>query len=180
MILPDREILALCAHHHMINPYVNGLVTEGVISYGVSSFGYDARLAGDFKSPVKRVPVVDPKKIDPTTWTDFYEEDSVVLGPGQFVLGRTMEYFRMPLNVLSVCVGKSTYARCGIQVLVTPLEPGWHGHVTLEITNVFPDPVRVHVGEGICQFLFFRGNHPVTTYGSRKYQRQEGVTLAKV
>jgi dCTP deaminase len=188
-ILNDREITKLATEHGMITPFNPDLVTSGKISHGISSFGYDAILSTEFKK-FKSVKengewvVVDPKK---GFTSDEYEtvinEGSFILPPRSFILGRTVERFKIPDNVLVICMGKSTYARCGIHVIVTPLEPGWEGTVTLEIFNSLDQPVRIYPNEGICQFLFIEGNsRPNTTYADRKgkYQGQTDVTLPKV
>ena len=167
----------------MIEPFESGQVRDGVISYGVSSYGYDIRVAPEFKvfTNVYNV-VVDPKEFDPRSFVDVNEK-TCIIPPNSFALARTLEYFRIPRNVLVVCVGKSTYARCGIIVNVTPLEPTWEGHLTLEISNTTPLPAKIYGGEGIAQLLFFQGNEePETAYADRKgkYQNQKGVTLPRM
>lgn len=161
-------------------------VNTPVISYGVSSFGYDARLATQFKVATPVVlgsvsPIIDPKNFDSRHFVD-YEGDSVILPPHSFLLGHTVEYFRIPEDVMVLCLGKSTYARCGLIVNVTPLEPGWEGQVTIEISNTTPLPARIYAMEGIAQFIFFQGNRPAITYADRKgkYQGQTGVTTARI
>ena len=147
----------------MIEPFESGQVRDGVISYGVSSYGYDIRVAPEFKvfTNVYNV-VVDPKEFDPSSFVDVNEK-TCIIPPNSFALARTLEYFRIPRNVLVVCVGKSTYARCGIIVNVTPLEPTWEGHLTLEISNTTPLPAKIYGGEGIAQLLFFQGNEEPET-----------------
>lgn len=167
----------------MIEPFVESLASEGVISYGVSSYGYDARVADDFKvfTNVDSA-IVDPKNFSPKCLVD-KKGEYCIIPPNSFALARTVEYFRIPSDVLVICLGKSTYARCGIIVNVTPLEPGWEGHVTLEFSNTTPLPAKIYANEGACQFLFFKGDEPCSvTYADRKgkYQKQTGVTLPKI
>lgn len=158
---------------------------ELLISFGVSSFGYDARLAPSFKifTPVTGgdFPIVDPKRKADGYFFD-YEGETAIIPPNSFLLGHTIERFRMPPDVMAICLGKSTYARCGLIVNVTPLEPGWEGYVTIEVSNTTPLPARVYANEGICQFLFLKGELPLTTYNARqgKYQNQVGVTPARM
>jgi dCTP deaminase len=182
-ILPDTWIREMSEKHGMIEPFVERQKREGVISYGLSSYGYDARVSREFKifTNVDNA-VVDPKEFSPTSFVD-RTLDVCVVPPNSFALARTVEYFRVPRDVLVVCLGKSTYARCGIIVNVTPLEPEWEGHVTIEITNSTPLPARIYANEGICQFLFFRGEGPCeVSYADRagKYMGQRGVTLPKL
>ena len=171
----------------MISPYedkqIKKVDDESVISYGLSSFGYDARLAPEYKifSNVDGG-VVNPKQFSPTHFADRMGK-TCIIPPNGFVLARTMEYFRIPKDVLALCLGKSTYARVGVVVNCTPLEPGWEGHVTLELSNTTPLPVRVFAYEGICQFIFLRGeSSPLVNYATRngKYQGQTGITLARM
>lgn len=153
-----------------------------VISYGLSSFGYDLRVAKEFKIFTNvNSSVVDPKNFDPRAFVDF-EGDVCIIPPNSFALGRSVEYFRIPEDVVCVTLGKSTYARCGIIVNITPAEPGWRGYLTIEISNTTPLPARIYAGEGIAQMLFFRGEHPMVTYSSRqgKYQDQRGIVLPRV
>jgi len=173
----------MAEEHGMIEPFSAGQVREGVISYGVSSFGYDIRVGEDYKvfTDVHGV-VVDPKNFDPRSFVDIRGEHCII-PPHSFALAGTLEYFRIPNDVLVVCVGKSTYARCGIIVNVTPLEPEWCGHLTLEISNTTPLPAKVYSKEGLAQLLFFQGDEvPEVTYAQRKgkYQDQRGVTLPKL
>ena len=163
----------------MIEPFEPAQVREGVISYGVSSFGYDVRVADEYKvfTDVYSV-VVDPKNFDARSFVDV-KGDHCIIPPRSFALARTLEFFRIPSDVLVVCVGKSTYARCGIIVNVTPLEPEWRGYLTLEISNTTPLPAKIYSNEGLAQLLFFKGEEtPEHTYASKKgkYQDQVGVT----
>ncbi|HEX7090269.1 MAG TPA: dCTP deaminase [Longimicrobiales bacterium] len=182
-IRSDRWIRRMAEEHGMIEPFEAGQVRQGVVSYGLSSFGYDIRVADEFKvfTDVFSV-VVDPKAFDPRSFVDI-RGDHCIIPPNSFALARTLEYFRIPADVLVVCVGKSTYARCGIIVNVTPLEPEWCGHLTLEISNTTPLPAKIYAHEGIAQLLFFQGDEvPATTYATRrgKYQDQRGVTLPRL
>lgn len=167
----------------MISPFTEKLTRQGVISYGLSSYGYDARLADEFKvfTNVNNA-IVDPKNFSDECFVD-RKGDTCIIPPHSFILARTLEYFKIPRDVLVICLGKSTYARCGLIVNVTPLEPEWEGHVTLEISNTTPLPAKVYANEGICQFLFLKGEAPCeTSYADRggKYQWQRGVTLPKI
>ena len=169
--------------HKMIEPFVDTQVRGSAISYGVSSYGYDIRVADEFKifTNINNT-VIDPKNFDPRSFVDV-KTDVCIVPPNSFALARTIEYFRIPRDVLTVCLGKSTYARCGIIVNVTPLEPGWEGHVTLEFSNTTPLPAKVYANEGACQFLFLQGNEPCeTSYADRagKYMGQRGVTLPRL
>ncbi len=182
-LLADHQIRELARKHGMIEPFVEKQTREGAISYGLSSFGYDARTADEFKifTNVDNA-LVDPKNFSSQSFVD-RKVDICVIPPNSFVLSRTVEYFRIPDDVLVICLGKSTYARCGLIVNVTPLEPGWEGHVTLEISNTTPLPARVYANEGISQFLFFKGSSACeTSYADRKgkYMGQRGVTLPKL
>jgi len=181
-IKPDWWIRRMAREEGMIEPFEENLVREGVISYGVSSYGYDLRAAPEWKVFTNAYgAVVDPKAFDPQSFVEI-AGDAVLIPPNSFALTRSIEYIRMPENVIAIALGKSTYARCGIVANVTPLEPGWEGHVTLEISNTTPLPARVYAGEGIVQILFFEGEPPETTYRSRrgKYQGQRGITLPKI
>ncbi len=182
-IMPDTWIREQATKNGMIEPFIEAQKREGVISYGLSSYGYDARVADEFKifTNVDNA-VVDPKRFDETSFVD-RKTDVCVIPPNSFALARTVEYFRIPRDVLVVCLGKSTYARCGLIVNVTPLEPEWEGHVTLEISNTTPLPAKVYANEGLCQFLFFQGASPCeVSYADRagKYMKQRGVTLARI
>ncbi|MEZ4414733.1 MAG: dCTP deaminase [Gemmatimonadota bacterium] len=179
----DRWIRQMAEEHGMIEPFEAGQVREGVISYGLSSYGYDIRVAPEFKvfTNVHNV-VVDPKQFDDRSFVDV-QADECIIPPNSFALARTVEYFRIPRDVLVICLGKSTYARCGIIVNVTPLEPTWEGFLTLEISNTTPLPAKIYANEGISQLLFFRGNEPPEiAYADRrgKYQKQTGVTLPRL
>ena len=179
----DRWIRRMAEENGMIEPFEPGQVKDGKISYGLSSFGYDIRVAPEFKvfTNVHSV-VVDPKNFDDRSFVDVHAEECII-PPNSFALARTEEYFRIPRDTLVVCVGKSTYARCGIIVNVTPLEPTWSGYLTLEISNTTPLPAKVYGGEGIAQLLFFQGDEePEIAYADRngKYMNQQGVTLPKL
>ena len=181
-LLPDREI-ARRARAGMIRPFVARQVRRGVISYGLSSYGYDLRIADRFKvfTNVHGV-VVDPKAFDPRSFVDVKGKVCIV-PPNSFALGHTVEYLKIPRDVLTLCVGKSTYARCGIIVNVTPFEPGWEGHATLEISNTTPLPAKIYAGEGIAQVVFFRADEPCrVSYADRrgKYQSQRRITLPRL
>ena len=157
-IKSDRWITRMAREHRMIEPFSDQQVRDGVISYGVSSYGYDVRIADDFKIFTNiNSTIVDPKNFDSRSFVDF-EGDVCVIPPNSFALARTVEYFRIPRNVLVVAVGKSTYARCGIILNVTPLEPGWEGIVTLEVSNTTPLPAKIYANEGIAQMLFFESD----------------------
>jgi dCTP deaminase len=181
-IRPDHWIREMAQQHRLIEPFEPDLVRGPVISYGLSSYGYDIRLAGEFKVPAGDGGILDPKALDAGTFTDLNAE-SLDLLPHTFVLGRTVEYFRIPPNVLTLCVGKSSYARCGVLVNVTPFEPGWQGYATLCIANIGARPVRLYAGEGIAQVLFFESDDRCEiTYADRKgkYQAQEEITTARL
>ena len=182
-ILSDRWIREMATTRGMIEPFVERQTREGVISFGLSSYGYDARVGREFKifTNVDSA-IVDPKAFSSQSFVD-RETDVCIVPPNSFALATTIEYFRVPRDVLVVCLGKSTYARCGIIVNVTPLEPEWEGHVTIEISNSTPLPARIYAGEGVCQFLFFKGEQPCeVSYADRKgkYMRQRGVTLPRL
>ena len=182
-ILSDKWIRQQALDNGMIEPFVEAQRRDGCISYGLSSYGYDARVAPEFKIFTNvNSSVVDPKNFDPGSFVD-RETDVCIIPPNSFALARTVEYFRVPRDVLVICLGKSTYARCGIIVNVTPLEPGWEGHVTLEFSNTTPLPAKIYANEGACQFLFLQGNEPCeTSYADRagKYMGQKGVTLPRL
>ena len=182
-VLSDKWIKSQALNNKMIEPFCDKQVGKGTISYGVSSYGYDARVADEFKvfTNVHNV-VVDPKNMAENAFVDF-KGGECILPPNSFALARTVEYFRIPRDVLVICLGKSTYARCGIIVNVTPLEPGWEGFVTLEFSNTTPLPAKIYAHEGVCQFLFLQGNEPCdVSYADRKgkYMYQRGVALSKV
>jgi dCTP deaminase len=180
---PDHWIRKMVAEKRMIEPFVEAQVRDGVISYGVSSYGYDIRVADEFKIFTNVFSaVVDPKHFDPRSMIDFQGEVCVI-PPNSFALARTVEYFRIPRDVLTVCVGKSTYARCGIIVNVTPFEPEWEGFVTLEISNTTPLPARIYANEGIAQVLFFQADELCEiSYADKKgkYQRQQAIELPRL
>src|SRR5437870_4622055 len=182
-IRPDHWIRRMCKEHGMIEPYEEKQVRQGVISYGGSSYGYDIRVADEFKIFTNVMStVVDPKNIDERTMVDF-KGDVCIVPPNSFALARTVEYFRIPRDVLTITVGKSTYARCGIITNVTPFEPEWEGFVTLEISNTTPLPARIYANEGIAQVLFFESDEACqTSYADRqgKYQGQQGIVLPTV
>lgn len=187
-ILSDKSIARLAKDYRMIDPFVESQIRsdkngQKIISYGNSSYGYDARVANEFKIFTNiDSAIVDPKNFSENSFVERTSEVCVI-PPNSFALGRTIEYFRIPCDLLVICVGKSTYARCGIIVNVTPLEPGWEGHVTLEFSNTTPLPAKIYAFEGVCQFLFFQGDEPCeTSYDKRhgKYMKQTGVTLPKV
>ena len=180
---PDHWIIRMAREQRMIEPFQEGQVRDGVISYGVSSYGYDIRVADEFKIFTNVYSaVVDPKHFDTASMIDFHGEVCVI-PPNSFALARTVEYFRIPRSVLTICVGKSTYARCGIIVNVTPFEPEWEGFVTLEISNTTPLPARIYANEGIAQVLFFEADEGCTvSYADKKgkYQKQEAIILPRL
>jgi dCTP deaminase len=182
-IQPDHWIRKMALEHGMIEPFVESQVSNHVISYGVSSYGYDIRVADEFKIFTNVYSaIVDPKHFDPKSMVDF-KGDVCIIPPNSFVLGRTVEYFRIPRNVLTICVGKSTYARCGLIVNVTPFEPTWEGYVTLEISNTTPLPAKVYANEGIAQVLFFVADSECeVSYKDKKgkYDKQTGIVLPKI
>jgi dCTP deaminase len=183
MLLCDKLIRDFAKNQSMIDPFVDQLSQKSVISYGLSSYGYDARVADEFKifTNVNNA-IIDPKDFTASSFVD-RKTDCCIIPPNSFALARTIEYFRVPRDVFVLCVGKSTYARCGIIVNVTPLEPEWEGHVTLEFSNTTQLPAKVYANEGACQFLFFRiHNICETSYKDRrgKYMGQMGVTLPKL
>ena len=182
MIKNDRWIKKQALEKSMIEPFEKIQVRKDVISFGVSSFGYDLRVSDEFKifTNVNNA-VVDPKNFNPESFVDF-KGPICIVPPNSFALARSVEYFKIPRNVMTVCLGKSTYARCGIIVNVTPFEPEWEGHVTLEISNTTPLPAKIYANEGLAQVLFFESDEePETSYKDRKgkYQKQSGITLAK-
>lgn len=182
-IMPDHWIRDQSLNNGMIEPFVEKQTAEGKISYGLSSYGYDSRCSDEFKifTNVDSA-IVDPKNFSDKSFVD-RQTDVCIIPPNSFVLTRSVEYFRIPKDVLVICLGKSTYARCGLIVNVTPLEPGWEGHVTLEISNTTPLPAKVYANEGVAQFLFFKGSSDCeVTYADRagKYMKQTGVTLPRI
>ena len=182
MVKNDRWIRDMAAKG-MITPFNEGQVREGVISYGVSSYGFDMRISDEFKIFTNiNTTIVDPKSFDPKSFVDF-KGDVCIIPPNSFVLGSSVEYFRIPREVVVICLGKSTYARCGMVVNVTPLEPEWEGHVTIEISNTTPLPAKIYAKEGIAQLLFLTGAEVCeTSYADKsgKYQAQKGITLPRM
>ena len=182
-IKSDRWIRRMASEHAMIEPFHDAQVRHGVISYGVSSYGYDMRVADEFRVFTNVYgTVVDPKNFDPNAFVAV-RAPVCTIPPNSFALGRSVEYFRIPRNVITVCLGKSTYARCGIIVNVTPFEPEWEGYVTLEISNTTPLPARIYANEGIAQVLFFESDEACeVSYADKKgkYQAQAGITPAKL
>ncbi len=182
-VLSDKWIKKMAKSNKMITPFVSKQVRKGKISFGLSSYGYDARVSNDFKVFTNvNSAVVDPKNFKKDSFIS-RKSNTCVIPPNSFALARTVEYFKIPENVMVICLGKSTYARCGIIVNVTPLEPGWEGYVTLEFSNTTPLPAKIYANEGAAQFIFLKGNEkPETTYSQRngKYMKQTGVTLPKV
>jgi dCTP deaminase len=186
-IKSDRWIRQMAAEHGMIEPFEPGQIKQAggrsIVSYGTSSYGYDVRCANEFKLFTNiNTTIVDPKAFDPNSFVEV-KGDSCIIPPNSFALARTVEYFRIPRSVLTICLGKSTYARCGIIVNVTPLEPEWEGHVTLEFSNTTPLPARIYANEGVAQMLFLESDEVCEiSYRDRggKYQGQVGVTLPKI
>jgi len=182
-VLSDRWIKEMVRTNNMISPFENKQVRDNKISYGLSSFGYDARVSNEFKIFTNvNSEIVDPKNFKLNNFIS-KKGDECIIPPNSFVLSSTVEYFRIPNDVMVICLGKSTYARCGIIVNVTPLEPSWEGNVTLEFSNTTPIPAKIYANEGAAQFIFLKGNEkPDITYADRKgkYMKQSGVTLPKV
>jgi dCTP deaminase len=182
-VKPDRWIRKMALEHKMIEPFEDRQVRDGVISYGVSSYGYDIRVADDFRIFTNvNSSIVDPKNFDPRSFVEF-KGPVCLIPPNSFALGRSVEYFRIPRNVLTICLGKSTYARCGIIVNVTPFEPEWEGFVTLEISNTTPLPAKIYANEGLCQVLFFESDEECEiSYKDKKgkYQAQKGIVLPRL
>ena len=180
MLKSDRWIRKTALEQGMINPFSEKQVREGVISYGLSSYGYDLRVADEFK--IFTNVTVDPKKFDERSFVNI-TSDVCIVPPNSFALARSVEYFKIPRSILTICVGKSTYARCGIIVNVTPFEPEWEGFVTLEISNTTPLPAKIYANEGLCQIIFFESDEICeTSYADRKgkYQAQKGIVLPKL
>lgn len=182
-IMPDKWIRSMAQDHQMIAPFIEKQKRDNVISYGLSSFGYDARISDEFRifTDVNNA-MIDPKNFDTESFVS-KKTDVCVIPPNSFVLAHTIEYFKIPRDVLVVCLGKSTYARCGIIVNVTPLEPEWEGQVTIEISNTTPLPARIYANEGICQFLFFKSDENCEiSYADKKgkYMQQRGVTIPRM
>jgi len=180
---PDHWIRKMALEQKMIEPFVDKQVRQGVISYGVSSYGYDIRVADEFMIFTNvHSAIVDPKHFDPKSMFEF-KGDVCIIPPNSFALARTVEYFRIPRNVLTVCLGKSTYARCGLIVNVTPFEPEWEGYVTLEISNTTPLPAKIYANEGLAQVLFFEADEVCdVSYADKKgkYQKQQSIVLPKL
>jgi dCTP deaminase len=183
MLKSDRWIRRMATEHGMINPFSEKQVRESVISFGLSSYGYDLRVADEFKIFTNvNCTVVDPKNFDERSFVTV-RNDVCIVPPNSFALARSVEYFKIPRDVLTICVGKSTYARCGIIVNVTPFEPEWEGFVTLEISNTTPLPAKIYANEGLCQIIFFQSDEVCeTSYADRKgkYQAQKGIVLPKL
>jgi len=182
-VKPDHWIKKMATEHKMIEPFIDGQVRDGAISYGVSSYGYDIRVSREFKIFTNiNNSIVDPKHFDDNSFVEI-EADECIIPPNSFALARTVEYFRIPRSVVTLCVGKSTYARCGIIVNVTPFEPEWEGYVTLEISNTTPLPAKIYANEGIAQVLFFESDEICDiSYADKKgkYQKQVGITPPKL
>ena len=182
-VLSDKWITKMALENQMISPFEGKQIRADKISFGLSSFGYDARVSNEFKIFTNvNSEIVDPKNFKASNFVTKNVSECII-PPNSFVLASTVEYFKIPKDVLVICLGKSTYARCGIIVNVTPLEPGWEGHVTLEFSNTTPLPAKIYANEGVAQFIFLRGNEkPEVTYSDRKgkYMGQTGVTLPKV
>jgi dCTP deaminase len=182
-VKPDKWIKKMALEHKMIEPFTDKQVRAGVISYGLSSYGYDIRIADEFKIFTNiNSSIVDPKNFDPKSFVDVKSEVCII-PPNSFALARTVEYFRIPRNVITLCVGKSTYARCGVIVNVTPFEPEWEGIVTLEVSNTTPLPAKIYANEGIAQVLFFESDEQCeTSYADKKgkYQAQQSLTLPRL
>jgi len=182
-VLSDKWIKEMVRTNNMISPFENRQIRDKKISYGLSSFGYDARVSSEFKIFTNvNSEIVDPKNFKLSNFIS-KKGDECIIPPNSFVLSSTVEYFKIPNDVMVICLGKSTYARCGIIVNVTPLEPSWEGHVTLEFSNTTPLPAKIYANEGVAQFIFLKGNEkPDITYADRKgkYMKQSGVTLPKI
>ena len=182
-VLSDKWIKEMVRTNNMISPFENKQVRGNKISYGLSSFGYDARVSNEFKIFTNiNSEIIDPKNFKQNNFISKNGEECII-PPNSFVLSSTVEYFKIPNDVMVICLGKSTYARCGIIVNVTPLEPSWEGHVTLEFSNTTPLPAKIYANEGVAQFVFLKGNEkPDITYADRKgkYMKQSGVTLPKI
>ena len=182
-VLSDKWIKEMAKTHNMISPFEDKQVRGTKISYGLSSFGYDARVSNEFKIFTNvNSEIIDPKNFKQNNFISKNGEECII-PPNSFMLSSTVEYFKIPNNIMVICLGKSTYARCGIIVNVTPLEPSWEGYVTLEFSNTTPLPAKIYANEGIAQFIFLKGNEkPDITYADRngKYMKQSGVTLPKI
>ncbi len=184
MVKNDLWIRAMAEKSRIIEPFEPSLVKEGKISFGPSSFGYDFRLANEFLrfSPPPSQSLIDPKGMKDELFDVQKTDDPYTIPPNSLVLARSLEYFRIPRNIVGICMGKSTYSRCGILVNITPLEPEWEGHITFPVYNTTPFPARIYPGEGIAQVLFLEGPSPEVSYADRKgkYQVQKGITVSKV
>lgn len=182
-VKPDHWIARMAREQGMIEPFAEAQVRDGTVSYGVSSYGYDLRIADEFKIFTNiNTTLVDPKAFDPKSFTDF-KGDVCIIPPNSFALGRSVEYFRIPRSIITICMGKSTYARCGIITNVTPFEPEWEGYVTLEISNTTPLPAKIYSNEGIAQVLFFESDEECrVSYADKKgkYQAQKNITPPRV
>ena len=182
-VLSDKWIKEMAKTHKLISPFEDKQVRGNKISYGLSSFGYDARVSNEFKIFTNvNSEIIDPKNFKQNNFISKNGEECII-PPNSFVLSSTVEYFKIPNNIMVICLGKSTYARCGIIVNVTPLEPSWEGYVTLEFSNTTPLPAKIYANEGVAQFIFLKGNEkPDITYADRngKYMKQSGVTLPKI
>ncbi|MBI3597041.1 MAG: dCTP deaminase [Nitrospirae bacterium] len=183
MIKSDRWIRKMAKEQGMISPFEEKQIRQGVISFGLSSYGYDIRIADEFKIFTNiNTTIVDPKNFDLKSFVDF-KGPVCIIPPNSFALGMSVEYFKIPRNVMTICVGKSTYARCGIITNVTPFEPEWEGFVTLEISNTTPLPAKIYANEGIAQVVFFESDEPCeTSYADKKgkYQAQRGITVPRI
>ena len=182
-IKSDKWIKKMSNEYDMISPFTSEQIKSGAISYGLSSYGYDIRVADEYKIFTNvNNSVIDPKNFDANSFVD-YKGDICIVPPNSFALARSVEYFKIPRKVLTICVGKSTYARCGIIVNVTPFEPEWEGYVTLEISNTTPLPAKIYSNEGLCQVLFFESDEDCEiSYKDKsgKYLKQTGITLPKI
>mgnify|MGYP001482237153 FL=1 len=182
-IKSDKWIKKMSSEHDMISPFTDEQIKSGTISYGVSSYGYDIRVADEYKIFTNvNNSIIDPKNFDANSFVDF-KGDVCIVPPNSFALARSVEYFKIPRKILTICVGKSTYARCGIIVNVTPFEPEWEGYVTLEISNTTPLPAKIYSNEGLCQVLFFESDEDCeVSYKDKsgKYLKQVGITLPKI
>jgi dCTP deaminase len=182
-VMSDRWIRRMCQERKMIEPFAEKQMREGVISYGVSSYGYDIRVADEFKIFTNvNTTIVDPKNFDPRGFVDF-KGPICIIPPNSFCLARSVEYFRIPRDILTICLGKSSYARCGIITNVTPFEPEWEGYATLEITNSSPLPAKVYANEGLAQVIFLKAEEVCeTSYADKrgKYQKQLGIVLPRI
>ena len=174
MLLNDTQIAELVAKYDMIRPFVDK--KTGDISYGLSSYGYDIRLSRELAIESDKNAIVDPKRCDKELF-NYIKSSQIIMSPHSFILGKSVEYFKMPPDIIGLCLGKSTYARCGVIVNITPLEPGWEGYITIEISNTSKHPVRIYPMEGIAQIWFFKGKKCAHAYNG-KYQKQQGIVLA--